>query len=319
MANLNANIDELIRKFDNRLKTFQIKLQKDNLASEKLVKEVAEGRAGGAQTMLEQLEKISGTGVALVYIVPAKDTTLFIVATKKGHFGFIQGPGRDVLGKMVIDFREKIRKRERCVGAWKTDSKCYKNTASNLYEQLIRPVLPFLRKAEVGTVMLYLTDNLLYLPFSALFDKESEKHLTEQFDLAVYTHEGRKTEEPPIQLWSAVALGTSKQYGDLPHLPKVEKEMQRIVRIKGDSSPQGILEGTRLLNEQFNRNNWLGLLRGQSRRPVIHVATHFVPNKVDFERSELLLGTGVGGVEEARHFEGGTRFDNKDWEKLSAS
>ena len=27
----------------------------------------------------------------------------------------------------------------------------------------------------------------------------------------------------------------------------------------------------------------------------------------------------VGGVEEARHFEGGTRFDNKDWEKLSAS
>ena len=47
--------------------------------------------------------------------------------------------------------------------------------------------------------------------------------------------------------------------------------------------------------------------------PGIARRTHQMPNCLN--RSDAL----VGGVEEARHFDGGARFDNEDLRKLSAS
>jgi CHAT domain-containing protein len=72
-------------------------------------------------------------------------------------------------------------------------------------------------------------------------------------------------------------------------LPAVKTEMARI--FKNNNSTTGILSGEVLLDAQFTRSAMISTL--QKRRPLVHIASHFIFKPGDEANSFLLLGDGA--------------------------
>jgi len=238
---------------------------------------------GATSDTLSKLDQDTGKRTALVYFLPLANATTFLISTQNGLLALHAGVGEKQLNARIAALRKAIDKRD--------DS--YRAIAADLYDALIRPLEAALRRAEVSTLMLYLTDALRYLPFAALYDTASSSHLVEKYSLVMYTHVGREhLRSPPATRWSAIALGTSRKIGKHDPLPAVRYELARVVRDPRDKKPDGILEGKRHLDEEFSRKVFERLLNAGASFPVMHIATHFTLVPGSDDRSALLLGDG---------------------------
>ena len=293
-------LDSLLKEIE---RTFT---DRKNEANNRLIQ--LDKEKGSVRDTLAELHQKTGVRPALLYLLPGEKNITFLVITEDGPFSVQGGQGEKALNTLIAELRQRIDKRD----------PTYRATASTLYEALIRPVCPHLKEAKVEELMLYLTDELRYLPFAALYDGAKKQHLIEQYALSIYTHVGRETlRDEPASTWSAVGLGLSEARPNFKALSAVETELRQVVREDRDPPPGGLLSGKRYLNSAFTRSQFVSLADGQPHYAVMHVATHFKLGPDD-KQSFLVTGDGDNLTVEQIRTDVGLKFRGYDLVALSA-
>jgi CHAT domain-containing protein/Tfp pilus assembly protein PilF len=159
--------------------------------------------------------------------------------------------------------------------------------AQDLYRILIAPVEKDLEQAHAHTLLWSLDDVLRYVPLAALHD--GQHYLVERFANVVITTTSLANFTPPqVAAWRGVAMGVSKDYDGLGKLAAVPGELNAVVTSAAMKGSHGPVPGAIMLDDAFTEKNLEAVL--DQPPPLIHMATHFVFNPGDDERSFLLLG-----------------------------
>ena len=231
-----------------------------------------------------------GENSVMLLYVPEERVTTVVIA---GAFGArtIQLPvGLTTLTPLVAALRSAI-----------FDRLDYRVAARSLHALIVEPVERELARAGTAPEMwmLFLTDELRYLPFATLIDAQGQ-HLVEKVRLGqlVTSTMDQLLAEP--RRWSVAAFGSTQALPahHLNALPGARVEVHALVR--DADNPQGLLPGRGLLDAQFTRAAWQGVFHRlglpEPRDTVVHVASHFKALPGDWNNSFLLLG----GSEEFR-------------------
>ncbi len=233
-------------------------------------------------SLKEQIARMPHT-VAL-YTVVSKERYSVIV---------ISGPTM-VAREYAISDKDLYRK----IGAFRQiilePSRDPKPLAHELYNILIGPVKADLDQAKAETLIWSLDGALRYVPFAALYD--GNRYLVEDYSLASFTPVSisRISEKPNLAAVSAAGMGISGKFDEkLQPLPKVETELESVVRDPQMKGAEGVMPGTILLNAKFTVPAMEKQLDGQ--RSVVHIASHFVMRPGDDSQSYLLLAGTDGG------------------------
>jgi CHAT domain-containing protein len=160
--------------------------------------------------------------------------------------------------------------------------------AADLYKILIGPIEKDLEQAHANTLVWSLDDVLRYVPLPALHD--GRQYLTERFSTVVLTTAslGNLREQPQVAAWRGLAMGVSKDYDGLGELSAVPSELDAVVTSATVKSSHGPVQGAIMLNDSFTEKGMEAAL--DQPPPLVHIATHFVFNPGDDQRSYLLLG-----------------------------
>jgi CHAT domain-containing protein/Tfp pilus assembly protein PilF len=160
--------------------------------------------------------------------------------------------------------------------------------AQDLYKILFTPIENDLAGAHATTLVWSLDDVLRYLPLSALHD--GKQYVVERYCNVVFTTTsiGNLKDQPQVATWRGLAMGVSKDYEGLGELSAVPGELDAVVTSSTIKGSHGPVPGTIMLDDSFTEKNMEGAL--DQPPPLVHIATHFVFNPGDDERSYLLLG-----------------------------
>jgi CHAT domain-containing protein/predicted negative regulator of RcsB-dependent stress response len=141
--------------------------------------------------------------------------------------------------------------------------KTHLEPAQEIYDWLIRPIVPLLKQNGVETLVFVLDGALRNLPMGVLHD--GEKYLIENYNLAV-TPGLQLIDLSPLerQNLGVIAAGISKSRQNFAPLPNVERELAQI-----EKTTQSAI----LLNEAFTKANFQATL-DRLPFPVLHLATH---------------------------------------------
>lgn len=153
----------------------------------------------------------------------------------------------------------------------KVDSELTEDDFKNLsqvYEWLIRPFKNYFRENKIKTLVFVLDDSLRNVPISALYDREKEQYLIEQYAVAV-TPSLQLLEPRRIDLKTlrVLAAGRSdftnlKEWSDLKAVPK---ELEAIANF--------ITSSETLLDAEFTSESLREKINSLD-FPIIHIATH---------------------------------------------
>jgi CHAT domain-containing protein/Tfp pilus assembly protein PilF len=166
--------------------------------------------------------------------------------------------------------------------------------AHELYKILFGPIEKDLQGARATTLVWSLDDVLRYLPLAALHD--GKQYLAERFANVVLTTTsiGNLKDQPHIPSWRGLAMGVSKDYEGLGELAAVPGELNAVITSTALKGSHGPVPGTIMLDDSFTEKSMESAL--DQPPPLIHIATHFVFNAGDDEKSYLLLsGKDEGG------------------------
>lgn len=219
--------------------------------------------------MLAQLSR-PGAAAALLHYVLTDEGLLILLSTAQRQqvLRVALPPGQ--LGHDVAALRRAIQQREPVFAL-----------AQALHRVLIAPVAPALQQAGVRTLLLSLDGSLRYLPFAALHD--GRRYLAQRHALVLFNPAAAaQVVRAPSPRWSMTALGATRGDADLPPLPSVAQELQRL--------RSGPLAAAVYLDERFTRARLLAALQGAD--PVLHLASHFSFRPGALAQSSLLLGDG---------------------------
>jgi CHAT domain-containing protein/tetratricopeptide (TPR) repeat protein len=231
-----------------------------------------------------------GEPAAMLMFVPDEHLTTALLATAQGSRAVVLPVGLATLTPLVLALREAIIN--------KAD---YLPAARALHRVLVAQVERELASEALPPKMwmLFLTDELRYLPFAALVDEEG-RHLVEKVRLSQLITNALEQLAEPARRWSISAFGSTQAVParHLGALPAARNEVTSLVRTA--ANPQGLMAGVGRLDEQFTREAWLqSFQRLNEPAPaatVIHVASHFMALPGDWSNSFLVLG----GQEEYR-------------------
>jgi CHAT domain-containing protein/Tfp pilus assembly protein PilF len=163
-----------------------------------------------------------------------------------------------------------------------------------LYDILIKPLEKDLQAMGADTIVWSLDGNLRYVPVAALYDARNG-YLAERYASVIITLASIANLElhPAEQSqWRALGLGVSKPVAGFAALENVPEELRAIVRDTERHESTGLLDGHRLLDEQFTLSAFRLHLGHYN---VIHAATHFhfiTGTRNESLQSFLLLGDG---------------------------
>lgn len=231
-----------------------------------------------SKALMQDLDEM-GTGAVALYTIVGKDRYRVILIT----------PNVMVSGETPInanDLQNKVRALRDALQNPRTNPK---PLAQELYSILIGPVAKDLRAAKAETLMWSLDGVLRYLPFAALHD--GQKYVVESYRSAVFTPASlARLKDTPRAAWRGLGLGVSKAHGSFPALPDVPGELRGIIRMANENLATGVINGKRMLNEEFTLNTWHRVL--QEEFNVLHIASHFYLQRGRDTDSFLLLGDG---------------------------
>jgi CHAT domain-containing protein/Tfp pilus assembly protein PilF len=217
-------------------------------------------------------------GSVAIYTLVAADRYVAILVTPRVQRAYESNISSEDLNTKIFQFREAIQDP-------RSDPR---PLANELYRILIPGALASdLKQAHAATLMWSLDGPLRYVPISALYD--GRQYLIEKYRIAVFTPASNaRLKDAPRPSWRGVGFGVTEAHPGFDPLPGVAAELRAIIREKpGD---QGVLNGRRLLDQQFTRAALdRELIAGF---PVVHVASHFQFRPGDETRSFLLLGDG---------------------------
>lgn len=169
--------------------------------------------------------------------------------------------------------------------------------AQKLYDVLVKPLEQDLSGVKAKTLIWSLDGLLRYAPVAALWDKE-KGYLAERYSNAIITLASRHNlafRPNKKKDWRALGFGVSRKYEEFTPLTYVPGELQAIIydpTALPKTTERGVLEGRRLLNEDFTFETFRSYL---GRFPIVHTATHFkfIPGTAEESlQSFLLLGNG---------------------------
>lgn len=191
---------------------------------------------------------------AIVYLVPLPDRTEVLLALGSRIEQLIQPLPADALASHIRDFRRNLENRT---------SHAYLIQARQLYDWLIRPLLPLLQANAIDTLVMVPDGPLRTIPLAALHD--GERFLIHEFAVAVAP--GLSLIEPqPIERERARLLlsGLTEAVQGFPPLYFVADELDALGQL---------YRGETLANEQFTASQ----IRHQmtSRQfSIVHIASH---------------------------------------------
>ncbi len=142
-----------------------------------------------------------------------------------------------------------------------------------------------LKRLKPDVLLWSLSGNLRHVPVAALYDAKSNQYLVEKYQNAVFTRARKERFLVEPKPWNrSVGFGTSLAYGGLSALPDVPNEISNIF------GQTGFFKGQVLLDGAFTRQTMLASL--ESKPELVHIASHFVFQPGDSQKSFLLLGDG---------------------------
>lgn len=280
-----AKLKEQVETAGAGLKTFFAKLESE------FSKKVEDGTVVTPQS-IETLKadlRRAGTDVVLVstYLLPERYraivTTGRAMVDRKVEYSSIKLSGADI-NRKIFEFQRALQNP-------KVDPR---KLGKELYDIFVKPLEGDLKGAGAKTILWSLDGSLRYIPMAAL-SPDGKTYLADRYQNVVVTL-GRQTNlfaKPSGEEWRAIGAGVSKQHAGFSALPGVPEEIGSIVR--DGKQVGGVLDGTRLLDEQFNLESLRNTVPQQTEDGktfnVLHLATHFSLGAND-QDSALLLGDG---------------------------
>ncbi|HEY9623042.1 MAG TPA: CHAT domain-containing protein [Crinalium sp.] len=137
----------------------------------------------------------------------------------------------------------------------------YRQPAQQLYNWIIKPLEPELRRQRITNLVLLMDASLRSLPFAALQD--GQQFLIEKYSFGLMPSLAL-TDPRYVDLRNApvLAVGAS-EFQELPPIPLIPFELSSILHVR---------QGEELLNQQFTLDN-LRQQRQQRSLPIVHIAT----------------------------------------------
>jgi CHAT domain-containing protein/Flp pilus assembly protein TadD len=228
----------------------------------------------GLQTLLRGL----GPGTVAIYTLVLDQKCTLIVITPATMVAREVAISQLALRTQVADFVGALRQNRPVADLLPQ--------AQALYQLLLAPIENDLAQAHATTLVWSLSDVLRYVPLAALHD--GHQYVAERFATVVITTSAVNMNPAPTGTWRGLAMGVSKSYEGLAPLTAVPGELNAVVTSPARKDSHGPLPGTILLNDAFTEPALEAAL-GQP-PALVHIATHFVLNAGDDERSYLLLG-----------------------------
>ena len=273
-----AELNKRLEIASSKLKTFLTEIAKDLEKKEVDSKYVEES----SQTVVKEW---NDPQTAVISTIVGRENLSVIVTTAEFQRGYVSEFSEEKLRKLVDDFRAAVIKE----GFEKSDPR---PAAQELYNVLIKPIKKDLEAANVRTLVWSLDKFLRYVPVSALWDKD-KGYLVQNYSsvvLALASRQNLAFRPENKRQWRALGVGVSKRAENLDPLIHVPRELEAIVRAK--TREDGIIAGTRLLDEQFTS---VSFRKALGTYQFTHAATHFVfisGTKAEGLNSYLLMGSG---------------------------
>jgi len=209
------------------------------------------------QSKATGLDQISSQ-TAILYPIPLPDRLVVLVSIS----GKIHQQSIPVSNKQLNETAWDLR-----LGLQTRPHNRFLYQARQLYDWLIRPVEPLLKKHQVDTLVVVPDGKLRMIPFSTLQD--GEHFLIEKYALALSP--GMTLLDPHPIRWQdskMLLVGLSDAVQGYPPLSNVPKELQAIQKIS-----QGIATNDRILNAEYSIESFRQHLKANE-YSVIHMATH---------------------------------------------
>jgi CHAT domain-containing protein/Tfp pilus assembly protein PilF len=207
----------------------------------------------------------------VVYPILLPDRTELLVSHPTGMKQFTMPVTSARITEEVRSFRRMLEKRT---------TREYLPHAQQLYNWLIRPLEPELRRLNINTLVIVPDGSLRTIPLAALHD--GKEFLIAKY--AVATTPGLDLTDPrPLKRGSVnlISVGVSEAVQGFPALPNVSTEMKAV---------QGFYGGDMLLNEDFQVWRLEKELKKQQ-ISIVHVASHGKLES-DVEKSYILTFDG---------------------------
>ncbi len=203
------------------------------------------------------------------------DGVEILVVTAKGEPVRIRlrGLSRKDLVAVTQEFRSEVSDRR------KTRTVSYQQSARQLYQWLIAPILPTLQAREINNLVFVMDEQLRSLPVAALQNPQDE-FLVEQYSIGLMPSLSlTDTRYVDVRQTKVLAMGTA-EFANQRHLPAVPLELQTI---------QQLWNASVLPDERFTLSN-LKSSRQQQPFGIVHLATHGEFRPKDPSNSYVQLG-----------------------------
>lgn len=214
--------------------------------------------------------------VALQYIRVPGEPRLSIVLTAPGALPLVRQVRIDAkaLDDRVVQATQLLRT---------PDSKpaLLRKALGDLHQWLIAPVEGDLRQWGARTIMLSLNDSLRYLPFAALYNPRTQRHLAEDHATLLFNDVVDGYGPKPSPKLRLAAMGLTLPVDGLAPLRHVPEELEAVLQ-----APQ--VSGQRYLDAQFSKPAMRSALVDGSN--VLHIASHFKFVPGASANSQLYLG-----------------------------
>ena len=249
------------------------------------------------QARVAKLDMLSPS-TAIIYPIVFGDRTELLVSLPDGLTRHAVPVTATTLTEEVRRFRHRLEKRT---------TREYLPHAQQLYDWLIRPLEPDLRRLNVDTLVFVPDGSLRTIPMSALHD--GHRFLIEHY--AVAMSPGLDLTDPqPIDRANVRLLssGLTQAVQGFPPLPRVADELDSI---------HALFQGERLIDHEFLVPRLEEALKG-GRYSILHIATHgqFAP---DVNQSFLLTFDARLNMTQLEQLVGLFRFRREPLELLTLS
>jgi filamentous hemagglutinin family protein len=267
-----GNLSGLTRDIGMRIfplpnNTEQAAVELDDLFEDDYTSLGATGEKASIETIRTTLKTINaqtGTNPVIIYALSQPDQLELILVLPEGApiRKSIPTANAAALKKTLDEFRQTVTNPR--------SSTAYLTSAQQLYQWMIAPLEPELKKLGIDTLIFCMDAGLRTIPMSALHD--GKQFLVEKYSLgSIPSVSLTNTRYNPVKDAKVLAMGAST-FQELQALPAVPVEL--------DTITQQVWQGTSFLNEGFTMNN----LKSQ-RQPfgIVHLATHadFKPGNAD--------------------------------------
>lgn len=248
------------------------------------------GKGDQANARVETIQEETGGLQSLVGDIGPKTVVLYTLVLDDKCIVMVITPATRLAREVKIskaDLRAKVFAFDQSIEN-SSPEKDVQSQAHELYDILIAPIEKDLRGAQAKTLVWSLDDVLRYVPLAALYD--GKQYLVERYQNVVITtaSAGNLKDKPDVRKWRGAAMGVSKDYDGLGQLNAVPGELDSVVRSSKTPSSHGPIPGTILLDDSFTEVSMENAL--EQHPPLVHIASHYVFEPGDDNKSYLLLG-----------------------------